>query len=145
MENSVMASNCGWFDGKSFTWHVDDCRAGGSALAMNLGQGDSVSIVNSTLAVHGDCLILAECEDSSCDGSESISIYNSAFRGYAEFSDPSDTTCYIWFDQDDFYDLDFDCNVLHNLKMGEMTASANDIEADPLFVDDDLETFDGHL
>ncbi len=145
VENSVMASNCGWFEGKSFTWHVDNCRAGGSALAMNLGQGDSVSMVNSTLAGHGDCLMIAECEDSSCDGSESISIHNSIFRGYPEFSDPSDTTCYIWFDQDDFYDLDFDYNVLYNLKMGELAASPNDIEADPLFADDDLDAFDGHL
>ncbi|MBU0733433.1 MAG: right-handed parallel beta-helix repeat-containing protein [Proteobacteria bacterium] len=145
IENSLVKSNCGFFNGKSFTYNVDDCRAGGAALVFALRQGNAVSVVNSTLTGHGDCLLTAECDDSSCNGSETITIQNNIFIGNQEFMDPSDTTCYIWFDQENFYNTQIDYNVVYRAKIGGVGLSVNDISQDPLVVDDTLETFDGHL
>ena len=84
IENSVMKSNCGFFNGKSFTYDVDDCRAGGAALVFAFTQSDAVSVVNSTLSGQGDCLLTAECDDGSCDGTETITIQNNIFVGNQE-------------------------------------------------------------
>jgi len=145
IENSLMVSNCGYFHGKPFTYDVDDCRAGGSALALSLREGITVSVMNATIAGQGDCLAIVECDDSSCNGSETISIQNTIFRGYTEFLNPSDRTCYVWFDRDTFYTTQIDYNLVFGAKIGSFGLSAHDINLDPLFVNDDLETFNGHL
>ena len=145
IENSLVKGNCGFFNGKSFTYNVDDCRAGGSALAFALRQGNAVSLVNSTLTGHGDCLLTAECDDISCNGSETITLQNNIFIGNQEFMDPNDTTCYIWLDQENFYNTQIDYNIIYRAKIGGVGLSENDISQDPLIVDDTLITFDGHL
>jgi hypothetical protein len=145
IENSLMKSNCGFFNGKSFTYNVDDCRAGGAALVFALSQNSVVSVVNSTLTGHGDCLLNAGCDDGSCNGSETITIQNNIFIGNQEFMDPSDTSCYIWFDQDNFYNTQIDYNIVYGAKMGGVALSENDIFQDPMVVNYNLETFDGHL
>ena len=145
IENCLMRSDCGFFNGKSFTYNVDDCRAGGSALAFNLRQGTDVSVVNSTLTGQGDCLIIGECDDGTCSGSETITIENNVFMGNPDFMDPTDTTCYIWLDENNFYDLQIDYNVVYNLKSGGIGLSAHDISQDPQVVDATLASFDGHL
>jgi hypothetical protein len=145
IENSLMKNNCGFFNGKSFTYNVDYCRSGGAALAFALRQGNAVSVVNSTLTGNGDCLLSAECDDSSCDASEIITIQNNIFVGNQEFMDPGDTTCYIWLDQNNFYNTQIDYNVVYRAKIGEVGLSTNDIPQNPQVVDINLETFDGHL
>ena len=145
IENSLIKSNCGFFSGKSFTYNVDNCRAGGAALVFALRRSNAVSVVNSTLTGHGDCLLTAECDDGSCNGSETITIQNNIFIGNQEFMDPSDATCYIWFDQESFYHTQIDYNVIYRTKIGGVGLSENDISQDPMVVDDTLETFDGHL
>ncbi|MBI4776306.1 MAG: right-handed parallel beta-helix repeat-containing protein [Deltaproteobacteria bacterium] len=145
IENSLMRSDCGFFNGKSFTYQVDDCRAGGAALAFALRPDTAVSLVNSTLTGHGDCLLTAECDDGSCNGSETVTIQNTIFVGNREFLDPEDTTCYIWFDQMNLYDTQIDYNVVYRAKPGNIGLSENDLSQDPQVVDDTLETFDGHL
>ena len=140
IENSLMISNCGYFDGKSFTYNVDNCRAGGSVLVFALRQGNTVSVVNSTLAGQGDCLLIAVCDNTSCNGSERIIVQNNIFQGYQEFLDPTDTTCYFWFDQDNFYQTQMDYNVIYNAKLGDDTFASYDIFQDPLFVNSNLES-----
>jgi hypothetical protein len=145
IENTLMVGNCGFFNGKSFTYHVDNCRAGGNSLALSLRKGDTMSVVNSTIAGQGDCLVEVTCDDSSCNGSELVTMQNNIFLGAAEFGNSSDTTCYIYFDQDNFYKTAFDYNVIYAVKGGEMSMSANDIKQDPMFVNSSLSSFDGHL
>ena len=145
IENSLMVSNCGYFHGKAFTYDVDDCRAGGSALALSLREGITVSVITATIAGQGDCLAIVECDDSSCNGSETIIIQNTIFRGYTEFLNPPDRACYVWFDRDTFYTTQIDYNVVFGAKIGSFGLSAHDINLDPLFVNDDLETFNGHF
>ncbi len=149
IENSVMVSNCGFFDGKSFTYNVDNCRAGGSALALNPRKGSQVSVVNSTIAGQGDVLCLVECGLSGdCDGTEKTIIQNNVIMGYQDFTDPAEPeerSCYIWFEPGVFGTVSTDYNMVYNTKMGNVGLSAHDLAQNPLVVDSNLETFDGHL
>jgi hypothetical protein len=96
IENVIAVSNCGFFDQKTFTHHVDACRAGGSALAFSLFPGNTVSVVNATVTGQGDCLVLAECaENANCSGTEAVRLHNSIFLGNPEFNS-DDTTCLAW-------------------------------------------------
>jgi hypothetical protein len=145
IENCLIVSNCGYFNGQSFTWNVDDCRAGGSALTFNLREGNTVSVVNSTITGHGDCLLGVECY-GSCDGSEKVIVQNNILIGGPDFTSPGDTTCYIWFDRFGFYQTQMDYNVIYNAKIAdELSYSAHDLNQDPLVVNDTLASFDGHL
>ncbi|HHH42367.1 MAG TPA: hypothetical protein ENK56_10245 [Chloroflexi bacterium] len=95
-ENVVAVGNCGYFDGKSFTYNVDNCRAGGSALALTLHPGDLVTVVNTTVTGQGDCLVIAECaEGEACSGGETVRLRNDIFVGNPEFGG-GDTTCLAW-------------------------------------------------
>lgn len=147
IENCLLVGNCGFFSGQSFTYHVDDCRALGNTVNASLRKGSTFSLVNSTVVGHGDCLVSVECdtESSTCNGTERVTIQNNVFQGYQEFASPSDRACYIWMDQDGFYSTSFDYNVIYDAKIGNVGYSANDINQDPLFVDDNLASFDGHL
>ncbi len=145
IENTLMVSNCGFFEGKSFTYHVDNCRAGGSALALNLRRGNQVSLINSTIAGQGDCLCLVECDSGDCDGSETLIVQNNIFMGYPDFGDPSDRACYIWFEPAVFGAINTDSNVVFNTKIGNVGLSAHDLTQDPLIVNSNLDMFNGHL
>jgi len=146
MENCLMVGNCGFFHGKSFTYNVDDCRALGSPLSFSLRKGTIFSMVNSTIVGQGDCLMGGECDDGSCDGSEKIIIKNNAFQGYPDYTSAGDTTCYLWLDQFNFYNLQMDYNIVYKTKIADqITLSAHDLTQNPLFVNDSLASFDGHL
>jgi len=98
VENVIAVSNCGFFDGKSFTFNVDNCRSGGSAIALTLRDGNAASVVNSTLTGQGDCLMITECQEGySCGGSESVLLRNDIFQGNPEFGGGGDTTCFAWY------------------------------------------------
>ena len=144
IENSLMASNCAFFEDKSFTYNVDNCRAGGSALALNFRRGNQISVVNSTIAGQGDCLCLVECDSGDCNGSETLTVQNNIFMGYPDFLS-SDQACYIWYEPAVFGIRDTDYNVVFNAKIGNVGLSAHDLVQDPLVMDDTLETFDGRL
>jgi len=145
VENSLMVSNCGFFEGKPFTYHVDNCRAGGSGLALSARKGTRISVVNSTIAGQGDCLCLMGCDSGDCDGSETFIVQNNIFMGYPEFHDPSDRACYIWFEPAVFGTVNTDYNVVFNAKIGNVALAAHDLNQNPLVVDSNLEIFDGHL
>ncbi|NIM18343.1 MAG: hypothetical protein GTO45_40705 [Candidatus Aminicenantes bacterium] len=146
IENCLLVGNCGFFNGKSFTYHVDNCRALGSTLVFSLRKGNTFSVVNSTIAGHGDCLLGGECDDASCNGSETIVVQNNIFQGYPEFENSWDRSCYFWLDQFNFYNTQMDYNIVYDAKIAdEVHLSAHDIQQDPLLVNDSLDTFNGHL
>jgi len=148
VENCVLIGNCGYFSGQSFTYNVDDCRALGSTFVFSLRNGVTVSLINSTVVGQGDCLTGGECdtENSSCDGSETIIMQNNIFQGYPEFQNTWDTACYLWLDRFNYYNLQMDYNIVYNAKIADQVSlSVHDIQKDPLFVNDGLGAFDGHL
>ena len=146
IENVIAVSNCGYFQGQSFTYDVDPCRAGGSALALTLHPGEQITVVNTTVAGQGDCLVIAECvEGESCDGSEGVRLRNDIFIGNPEFNGGGDTTCLTWTDLGgDLFALD---HVLitgtKNIPTPCPTASLCNVA--PGLVDAHIDAFDAHL
>jgi hypothetical protein len=145
VENVIAVSNCGFFEGQSFTHDVDNCRAGGSAIALTLGAGDQASVVNSTVTGQGDCLVIAECMGGdTCDGSEAILLRNTIFQGNPEFGQPGDTTCLTW------YGTAHDPFTIDHAIISEVKGTPDPCPTDSLcdtspgLVDSDIDTFDAH-
>jgi len=149
IENCLAVSECSFFDGKPFTHHVDNCRSGGSAFSVTTRRGNQASLVHSTVAGEGDVLLLVVCEEEgSCDAVE-VTVLNNIFREYQEFHDPSDISTYIWYEPSVFGTRLFDYNLVYHsedtLRLGNISLSDHDINQDPQFVDDRLESFDYQL
>lgn len=146
VENVIAVSNCGFFQGQPFTFDVDPCRAGGSALALTLRANDQATVVNTTLTGQGDCLVIAECmEGESCSGSESIMLRNTLFQGNPEFGQTGDTTCLAWYGtaHDPFT---IDHAIVNGLKHDLGSCPANSLcGVAPGVVNDSIDAFDAHL
>jgi hypothetical protein len=145
IENSLILANCGYFNGQSFTYHVDDCRALGNALELSLRKGATVSLFNSTIAGQGDCLISVGCDDSSCNGSENLTFQNNIFKGAAEFMGGGDTTCYIYLDNPNLYTVQSDYNIVYGTKISSVGLSSHDLNQNPSFDNSSFFSFDAHL
>jgi hypothetical protein len=110
IENSIIIGNCGTFSGKPFTYHsdteFDHCRAGGDALVFDHRPGDAVQVINSTITGEGTCLAIAACAlNQSCSGSERVFLTNNIFVGQPRFLEPSENTCFAWYDDEPPDDL----------------------------------------
>jgi len=144
VENAIVVGNCGYFDGQSFTYHVDNCRAAGNALSLDLRPGNQVTVVNSTLTSEGDCLVLAVC-DGGCDGSETVRLRNNIFQGHTDFSQPFENTCLAWAEGFSHDPFDIDYSVIHGVKSDPCPVGAHDICEAPGLVNSSIDAFDAHL
>jgi PKD repeat protein len=145
VENVIAVSNCGFFDGQSFTYNVDNCRAGGSAIALTLRASNQASIVNSTITGQGDCLLIAECmEGESCNGSESVLLRNDIFQGNPEF-EQADTTCLAWYGTShDPFAIDY--AIINGVKNMPAPCPSNSLcDVSPGVTDGSITNFDAHL
>jgi hypothetical protein len=146
IENVVAVSHCAFFEGAPFSYDVDPCRAGGSALALTLRPGSRVSVTNATIAGEGDCLVLVECEPAgSCTGDATLSVWNGVFIGHPEHGDPADVAAYLFFHPEPFGRVDTGHNLVHGAKLSNVPLGASDRMLDPRVVDGSLAAFDGHL
>ena len=144
IENSIIAGNCGWFDGQSFTFNVDNCRAVGNALSLDLRPGNQVTVTNSTFTSEGDCLVLANC-DGTCNGAEKVRLRNNIFQGQTDFLQPFENTCLMYqetFPQDPF---DNDYAVIVNVKENVCPGVYSICGVSPGLVNSSIDAFDAHL
>jgi len=143
VENTVIVGNCGFFDGQSFTYDVDNCRAYGNALALNLRAGDRVTVTNDTLTGEGDCLIEVICEDG-CDGSEVAQMRNNILLGQTEFGS-SGNACLIYTEGFPHDPLDVDYGMIADVKGDPCPLGPHDVCDAPGLVNPSLGTFDARL
>ncbi|MFZ5918180.1 MAG: choice-of-anchor Q domain-containing protein [Chloroflexota bacterium] len=157
IENVIAVSNCGFFEGKPFAYRgdfdsdgdeessVDNCRAGGSAIALTLRDGNAASVINSTVTGQGDCLLITECQEGySCGGSESVLLRNDIFQGNPEFGG-GDTTCFAWHGtaQDPFA---VDHAIINGTKATPDPCPPDSFcGVSPDLVNADISSFDAHL
>ncbi len=142
MENTVIVGNCGYFQGKSFTYHVDNCRAAGNALSITLRPGTSAIVVNSTITGHGDCLLEVMCE-GTCTAADRTWLRNDIFIGHSEFKG-GDRTCFIYWEGFPQDPIDVDYSIVYGVK-GACPTSPHTTCEDPMVVNPDENAFDGHL
>lgn len=158
ISNSLVIGDCAFFYQKPFAQEMGDadsgdiCRAGGGAISINLGQGDNAKIINSTIASRGWTLVEAQCQtvdfpvQPTCNGTEYLEIKNSIFRGYSVFNLEENLSDFIGdLDPYGFTTGKVDCNILYNVDYDVCPLGANDICKNPLLVNDNLPSFDGHL
>ncbi|MCX7681926.1 MAG: right-handed parallel beta-helix repeat-containing protein [Anaerolineae bacterium] len=144
IENSILVGNCGYFEGKPFTHHVDNCRAAGNALSLNLQPGNAVTITNNTLTSEGDCLVEVGCE-GSCTGTESVRMRNNIFLGQTDFLQPSEQTCLVYWERFPADPVDMDYGMIYNVKENPCPVGGHDICQAPGLVNETLAAFDAHL
>jgi len=149
IESSIVVGNCGFFDGQSFTYDVDNCRATGNALSLDLRADDQVVLFNNTIASEGDCLILGSCdtEQSTCTGSERITLRNNILVGYTDFLQPDDLSCLAYqetFDQGDAV-FDFGYSLISGVKDDACPGTHATCGVAPGLADETLADFDAHL
>jgi len=126
LENSTIIGNCGFFDGKPFTFNVDNCRALGVALAIGLTRGGQATVTNNTLTSEGDCLVTAECSSGNCNGTETVLLRNNIFQGQVDFLQPFEQTCLLYQETFPADPFDEDYSLVNNVK-DDACPGSNDI------------------
>jgi len=123
--NSVLVGNCAFFEGKPFTYNVDNCRALGNALELTYTGGEHSSIVNTTIYGQGDGLVCGgPREGYSCDGSERLTVWNNIFLGDIDYTgDGSDITFHFYQEGCPSLVMESDYNIAHMTK--NITCGAN--------------------
>jgi len=144
IENSVIVGNCGYFEGKPFTYHVDNCRAEGNTLALALRPGSTVTVTNNTLTGEGDCLVEVGCE-GSCTGADTVRMRNNIFLGQTDFLQPFEQTCFVYWENFPANPVDTDYTIIHNVKETPCPVGDHDICQAPGLVNETLAHFDAHL
>ncbi len=132
IENSVMVANCAFFDGQSFSYDVDPCRALGNALALSFTGGEEVQLINNTIYGQGDGLVEAgPREGFSCDGNERIFGRNNLFLGGGDYFDPGDQNFLFYFENCPGLTFDSDYSLYYDVKLSEYIPGFNDINLNP--------------
>jgi hypothetical protein len=155
IENVVAVGNCAWFEGEPLARYMGMlCRAGGGTLALNLGGGHHVTVVNSTLVGYGDVLAGVQCDKdfAVCNEADTVVFANNIFRGYGDYSDPGDQSAVVWVDDESNPPfpgkVTGDHNLVWDAKFNDTFPQNRDpaiLIADPQFKNSDIDTFDGHL
>jgi hypothetical protein len=154
IENSIIIGNCAFFNGQPFTASgdynadgqvesaVDDCRANGNALSLDLFRGNLVTVTNSSLTGQGDCLVIAQCAlDTGCEGKERILLQNNLFVGHTDFMNPSEASCLVYSDQLAKDPFEISYSVIYGVKETDCPDNHNTCGVDPLIISMDLSTF----
>jgi len=145
IENSIIVGNCGFFDGQPFTYNVDNCRAAGNALSLDLRPGNRITVTNNTLTSEGDCLVLAECE-GHCTGAEVVRLRNNIFVGQTDFLQPFEQTCLAWAENFPHNPFDLDYSAITNTKNIPPCPGPHDLcDVAPGLANTSIDAFDAHL
>jgi hypothetical protein len=146
--SSLLVSDCAFFDG----WPLmsDHCRGGGSAFLADLHPGSRAAVVSSTLASEGDCVVIAECTDTTCSGAEELVIRGSVLVGATDYWQPFESSCLYWWDDSQLPTdpVDLDWNLVSGVKDQDEVCprGAHDLcVSDPMLADATIDGFDGHL
>jgi hypothetical protein len=147
VENSVLVSNCAYFEGQPLMLEGDHCRAFGNTLSIELFRGALVTVTNTTITGQGDCLMVIECNAGGCDGTERVKVRNTLFAGDMDWGQPWQNTCLYWHDEQALpvNPLDLDWNLVWRAKDDPCPGAHDVCGQDPLLKDVSLSRFDGRL
>ena len=139
ISDSVIISNCGFFSGKSFTYHVDNCRSGGSAVALTFESSDQINLYNNTIYSEGDCLVIAEDDSGTA---KTVLSRNNIFYGNTDYNG-GDQSCLIWTNTSNIT-FDNDYSIIYNVKNQSSVCpyGSNDLCTNPQFTTLATDNFD---
>lgn len=145
IDNCVVAGSCAFFGGKPFTYNVDNCRAGGNAVSLSLAPANQVSVLNCTITSEGDCLVLASCAGTNCNGSESVTLRNNIFLGQTDFFQPWENTCLTYGEGFPVPPFDMDYSIITGVKDAPCPVGPHDLCQSPQLSNMTLAAFDARL
>lgn len=137
--NTVAIGNCGYFEGKSFDYAVDDCRALGHPIALGMPTGSTADLVNVSVYSEGDGIFTIG--GSSCDGTEKVTMRNIAAIGDTDYHQTFENSAYIW-SECKGVTIDHDYEYIYNTKNKMQISSSqpfteikgtHNVYADPQF------------
>lgn len=154
IENSIIVGNCAFFKDQSFTASsdyngdgqvesaVEDCRASGNTLSLDLRRGNHASITNSSLTGQGDCLVIAQCvQGGNCEGNERVLLQNNLFIGQTDFTNTTELSCLTYFDGLTENPFEIGYSLIYNVKETDCPASHNICGVNPLIDSSSLANF----
>lgn len=154
IENSIIIGNCAFFNGQPFTATgdfnndgqvesaVENCRAYGNALSFDLWRGNRVSVTNSSLTGQGDCLVIAQCNQSGgCEGNEQVILQNDLFIGQIDFTNPNEHSCLSYFDglPEDPFSINY--SLIYEVKASNCPGNHTICDNDPRIISMSLSSF----
>jgi hypothetical protein len=143
--NALLVGNCAFFDGASpLMSEGDHCRAYGNTLAFAPFQDDVSTLVNSTLAGQGDCLVEVECRDGSCEGGETVTVLNTLFAGDVDWRQPWENTC-LYYAGTPTDPMSFTTSLFWQVKDDPCPGADAICGQDPRLADPSLASFDLNL
>ena len=85
VENSVIISDCSYFEGKYYMLKDDNCRANGNSLQLVMTANDTATVRHNTITGEGGTLI----GTGEGDGSGKVRIENNVLVGFPTYRSPS--------------------------------------------------------
>jgi hypothetical protein len=129
ISNSVAIGNCGYFQGKPFTYSTDQCRALGNAISLEFQTGSKAEIVNTSVYSEGDCLLIAT--EQACNGTEKLISRNNLFVAGTDFLQPFETSA-LFYSECAGLKFDSDYSIIYNTKANACPVGSHDLCSDPL-------------
>lgn len=141
--NSIIHSNCGFFDGRYATM-LDHCRALGATLVMVYDEGDHSRVINSSISGEGNCLVSAGCRNCSDITDAKLEVLNSLLVGFTDYTNVRERACYHF--APSFFrptlDVTFDGNLIWNVKHDACPREGDNIcGSDPMMLTRDVDRF----
>ena len=132
MTNSVVVSNCAYFENQSFTYQVDACRALGNTLSLAFMGGERVALINNTFYGQGDGLISAgPHSQGACNGTEELVGRNNLYQGDDDYLQAGDITFLFYAENCHGLTFDSDYSLYDHVKLSAYIPGPHDMEADP--------------
>lgn len=122
--NSVAIGNCGYFDGKSFNYAVDHCRALGHPLALAYSTGSTATILNTSIYSEGDGVFLVTQRNGNCNGKETLYMRNNLIQGDTDYHQPNEKSSYMWNECNNLT-VNHDYEKAYNLKNDSMAINSS--------------------
>uniref|UniRef100_UPI002ED957C9 choice-of-anchor Q domain-containing protein n=1 Tax=Novilysobacter viscosus TaxID=3098602 RepID=UPI002ED957C9 len=137
VENSVLVSECAYFEGKHYMVTDDNCRAGGNTLQFVPTSNDKILVRHNTITGEGGVLIGANEGDSSSH----IDIRNNVLIGFPAFRKPSVQSS-VYYANNAPAQVSWDGNLMWNVKDNEYACPSGSIcGKDPMLADMTLRGF----
>ena len=114
---------CDFFDNQPFTFNVDACRAGGTAIEiyyLGTGTDEDILITNSTIASAAGLIYAKPMNEMdppyTCFGNEKFMGWNNIFLGLDNYWDPHEPVALFYHDECSPLRLESDYSIAWNVR-----------------------------
>lgn len=111
IENSVVVSNCTYFEDHGNMFDFDHCRANGDAIFVGLSNSAQSTLINNTIAGEGGCLV----SSGSADEGSAIQFANNLMIGKSMFDGTDRQSC-LYYDPAGAAQVEWTNNLVYEVR-----------------------------